>query len=181
MRCFVLTTGRSGSLTLAKAFRHATNYTAAHESGRLNRYSLEYPENHIEVDNRLTWFVGSLAVLYPEARWVWLRRDPVAAAASYQRKRPSTAIKLIGAICQGRLKGRAILAQKLIRTMEENIAEFLRDRPHHVCRIERAPKEFPAIWQSLGCTGDLAAAVAEFDHRYNASPPAQTEATNARP
>jgi len=181
MQCFCLCTGRCGSLTLVQAFRHATNYTAAHESGRANHYALEYPDDHIEVDNRLSWFVGSLAVRFPEARWIWLRRDPAAAAASYARRRHSTAIKAINAICQGHLKGRAELAQKLIRTMEENIAEFLRFRPHDVCRIERAKKDFPPIWRSLGCTGDLAAAVAEFDHRYNASPPPETEPPNARP
>src|SRR5262249_47394109 len=68
MNVFVLSTGRCGSRTFPRASGHARNYTAAHESFNRWRHqvtdppyhSLRYPENHIEVDNRLSWFLGAL-------------------------------------------------------------------------------------------------------------------------
>lgn len=60
---FVLCTGRCGSTTLfAQACQHIENYTASHESKifLLGDKRLEYSQNHIEVDNRLSWFLGSL-------------------------------------------------------------------------------------------------------------------------
>ena len=57
MNIFVLCTGRCGSMTFTKACGHIDNFSSAHESrcGRLGNERLAYPENHIEVDNRLSW------------------------------------------------------------------------------------------------------------------------------
>lgn len=65
MNIFVLCTGRSGSKTFIKACNHITNYTCGHESrakrAKLeSRLNLDYPPNHIEADNRLSWFLGRL-------------------------------------------------------------------------------------------------------------------------
>lgn len=60
MNVFVLTTGRSGSTTFYKACRHISNYTCGHESNwsLIGKERLNYPENHIEVDNHLVWMLG---------------------------------------------------------------------------------------------------------------------------
>lgn len=72
-------------MTFAKACSHIANFTSAHESGRgappPKRF--HYPDQHIEVDNRLTWFLGSLAVHYPDARYIHLHRDPDLVAHSF--------------------------------------------------------------------------------------------------
>jgi hypothetical protein len=62
MNVFVLTTGRSGSLTFAEACRRITNYTTGHETrvGRVGPERLAYPDRHIEVDHRLAWFLGRM-------------------------------------------------------------------------------------------------------------------------
>jgi hypothetical protein len=73
---------------LIRAFAHATNYTAGHETrsdvvdGRL-----DYPDAHIEADNRLAWFLGSLDRHYgDEPCYVHLSRDPADVAASFVRR-----------------------------------------------------------------------------------------------
>src|ERR1051326_4527845 len=89
MNVFVLSTGRCGSQTFAKACRHMTNFFATHESnspvlhaGVLQPYlSLRLPDQHIEVDNRLSWFLGTLEKQYGDnAYYVHLlrRREEVA-------------------------------------------------------------------------------------------------------
>jgi hypothetical protein len=87
VRIFVLTTGRSGSLTFAKACGHASNFTAAHES-RIDLIDgrLDYPDQHIEVDNRLAWMLGPLHAAHPDARYVHLTRDAATTARSFARR-----------------------------------------------------------------------------------------------
>ena len=62
MNIFVLNTGRCGSTTFIKACQHIRNYTALHESraNRIAEQRLAYPRDHIEADNRLSWFLGRL-------------------------------------------------------------------------------------------------------------------------
>jgi len=174
MRVFVLCTGRCGSLSVARAFRHATNYTAAHESGRRNHYTMTYPEDHIEVDNRLAWFLGRLSERYgndpQEIHWVHLKRDPMACAKSFEKRGEGGILNAYrNGIKQGACDCVPHEARDLIRTVNANIREFLKGRPHSSIFIERAHEEFPPIWNTIGAAGDLEAALAEFDTRHNAS------------
>lgn len=72
-----------------RASQHAGNYTAAHES-RSHLHSkqrLDYPDGHIEVDNRLTWFLGLLHErLGSNASYVHLVRDEEATVQSFVRR-----------------------------------------------------------------------------------------------
>jgi len=80
---------------MTKACQVATNYTAAHESLYL-RNDLKYPDNHIEVNNRLTWWVGLLDKKFPDAKYVYLTRDPEAVAISHEKncmKKPARIIE----------------------------------------------------------------------------------------
>lgn len=88
MNVFVLSTGRCGSTTVARAFSHATNYTSGHETrSHLLSGRLEYPRDHIESDNRLSWFLGSLDRRYGnDAWWVHLTRDEERVADSLWRR-----------------------------------------------------------------------------------------------
>ena len=88
MRVFVLTTGRAGSSTLTAACRHMTNFTAGHET-RTHRVEgrLDYPDDHIEADPRLAWFLGSLGARYDsDTAWVHLRRSPDRVAESFEAR-----------------------------------------------------------------------------------------------
>ncbi|MFM8634352.1 MAG: hypothetical protein ACKOEX_06015, partial [Planctomycetia bacterium] len=62
---FVLCTGRCGSVTFAKACGHFRNYSTGHETNRApGPARLAYPDGHIEIDNRLAWFLGGLEERY---------------------------------------------------------------------------------------------------------------------
>ncbi len=85
MRVFVVGTGRCGTLSLVRAAGHITNFTAGHESrwGQRPVHRLAYADQHIEADNRLSWFLGSLIERFPDDLYVHLRRDARATAQSY--------------------------------------------------------------------------------------------------
>src|SRR5688572_26940299 len=89
MNVFVLCTGRCGSTTFVKACSHATNYSSAHES-RANVVGperLAYPPNHIEADNRLSWFLGRLERTYGNnAFYVHLTRSREETARSFTKR-----------------------------------------------------------------------------------------------
>ena len=89
MNVFVLCTGRSGSTTFYRACRHITNYSAGHElnTSEVGRARLDYPEDHIEVDNRLSWLLGRLDQAYGDrAFYVHLTREEEATARSFDRR-----------------------------------------------------------------------------------------------
>jgi hypothetical protein len=171
---FVLTTGRSGSLTFAEACRHITNYTTGHETrvGLVGQERLAYPDRHIEIDNRLAWFLGRLQSAFgDEAFYVHLRRDDEATAASHAKRWNKPAM-------QSYRKGilwdvdpatdRMALARDLTWTMNSNIELYLRDKPRAVrIDIETATETFPAFWEAIGAQGDLEAALTELSVRHH--------------
>lgn len=174
MNVFVLTTGRSGSLTFAEACRHISNYHTGHETrvGLLGDDRLAYPANHIEVDNRLAWFPGRLQAAFgDEAFYVHLRRDAEATAASMAQRWSKPAMR---SYRQGILwdvdpeTDRIALARDLVATLDSNIRHYLRDKSKVMTiDIETASSSFPTFWQRIRAEGDLEAALAEFDTRHH--------------
>lgn len=91
MKIFVLTTGRSGSTTLYNACKQLKGFTVGHESKKkvIGWDRLEYSENHIEIDNRLSFFLGSLWLRYANdenVKFVYLERDLNPTAESFLRR-----------------------------------------------------------------------------------------------
>ena len=89
MNVFILNSGRCGSTTFIKACQHIDNYTASHESriGIPGSARLEYPDQHIEADNRLSWFLGRLDREYGDnAFYVHLQREAEATRQSFARR-----------------------------------------------------------------------------------------------
>lgn len=77
MRIFVIGTGRCGTVTFSKACQHITNYTSGHETtthGKLGN-DFDFPDNHIEIDPRLSYFLPLLIQKYPSALYVHLQRE----------------------------------------------------------------------------------------------------------
>lgn len=180
MRAFILGAGRCGTLTIAEAFRHATNYTVGHES----RWYLDpnqrwaYPDQHIEVDNRLAWMVGTLHKRYPDATYAHLVRDAEANADSLARvlwPRPgrNSRGKLMSGI-QGIL-GRSArgdhealdYARNHVELTNDNARLLLATHGGITIRIESPHAAFRALWGQLRCEGDLDAALAELDVRHH--------------
>ena len=86
MNVFILCTGRSGSKSLTLACKHITNYTVGHETmaREIGNRRLEYPTNHIEADNRLSWFLGRLDATYGnKAFYVHLKRTKESTVNSF--------------------------------------------------------------------------------------------------
>lgn len=174
MNVFVLTSGRSGSLTFAEACRHIDNYSTGHETrvGLVGEDRLAYPERHIEIDNRLAWFLGRLERRFgDDAFYVHLQRDLEATAASHVKRWSKPAMR---SYRQGILwdvdpeADRMALARDLVDTMDSNIELFLRDksRTMHI-DIETASQSFPELWERIGAEGDLEAALHELTVRHH--------------
>lgn len=175
MNVFVLCTGRCGSTTFAKACQHLTNFTAAHESrSRLaGRARFEYPDNHIEVDNRLSWYLGMLDRYYGDrAYYVHLLRDPEAVARSFAlRKDWKHAILTAyhNGIAWGALgASRLDVARDYVATVNANISAFLKDKSNvMVFELEKAAEQFPRFLEWIGAEGDLKAACEEITVQHN--------------
>lgn len=178
MRVFVLTTGRAGSTTFARAASHATNFTAAHESrsdhidGRL-----DYPDQHVEVDNRLSWFLGSLERHYgDDPLYVHLTRDPEETAESYAERFRGKA-SLVRAFGQGVIQRteppaddatRLAVSRLCIATITDNIEAFLRGKSKVVhASLPDLQPGFDEMWERIGAEGDLDAAHADLKLRHN--------------
>ncbi|XLY90013.1 glycosyltransferase [Ectopseudomonas mendocina] len=173
MNVFVLCVGRCGSVTFTQACSHIENYTASHESRcqELGEQRLAYPENHIEVDNRLAWFLGRLHEQYGDsAVYVYLRRSQVEIADSYN-KRWANDLGIMPAFAKGILKSRRVgldVAVDLVRTVSENIECFLRDKSQvFVIDIENPVQGFSQLWRHIGAQGDLELALGEFKVKHN--------------
>jgi hypothetical protein len=173
MNVFVLCVGRCGSVTFAQACSHIENFTASHESRcqELGDQRIEYPENHIEVDNRLAWFLGRLEDRYGDsAVYVHLRRRPEEIADSYN-KRWANDLGIMSAFGKGIRHSRRVgleVATDLVRTVTENIEFFLRDKSQvFVIDIESPEEGFRSLWQHIGAQGDLERALGEFKVRHN--------------
>lgn len=174
---FVLCAGRCGSVSFAKACSHFTNYTSGHETrhGKFNEERVNFANGHIEVDNRLAWFLGRLQETYGEdAFYVHLIRDQRQVAASYDRRWHHR-----GSLIQG--FDQAILRNtlphddtglELVRTIDENIRCFLRDKPHVMTiDIDQIEHQFPVFAQRVGAHGEIQNALAEFSQRHNTTAP----------
>ncbi len=178
MNVFVLCTGRCGSVTFVQACRHITNYTAAHESRshRTGADHFSYPPNHIEADNRLSWFLGRLDRVYADdAFYVHLTRNREDTARSFTRRWNFGIMRAYRAGILWSLPESAdpmAVCLDYYDTVTANIEAFLKDKTHTMTfALEKAKTDFERFWSWIGADGDLPAALAEWDHLYNDSKP----------
>jgi predicted O-methyltransferase YrrM len=195
MNVFVLSTGRCGSTTFARACRKITNYSSAHESKSASRLpepatpyqTLLYPDNHIEVDNRLSWMLGTLDKTYgDQAFYVHLLRDRDEVAHSFLKRWENRGTNIINAYAWGPLTlpldqvrslssdQRFGVARHYWDTVNDNIAQFLADKPNQITMwLHDIVPPFEDFWLRIGAEGDLEGALAEWQTAYNASPAAR--------
>lgn len=179
---FVLGTGRCGSVAFAAACAHLENFTTGHESRArlIGSDRLDYPDGHIEVDNRLSWFLGSLADRFGhgDVRYVHLVRDESAVVDSFVRRWDSPfRASIIRAFGHGIVMRtddwadsdiRAV-CECYVRTVKANIDHFIRQHGGVRCDIEACPDEFEQLVRTFGAEGDFDAARAEFGKGHNAT------------
>ena len=181
MNVFVLCTGRSGSTTFIKACGHMTNYSSAHESlsDKLGESRFQFPKQHIEADNRLSWQLGELDRFFgKDAFYVHLKRDKEATATSFMNRflLPKS---MIYAYANGVKKSppealsheeKYQICLDYVNTVEYNIELFLKDKPHQMAlQIEDIKNEFSSFWNQIKAVGNLELALKEFDIRHNKS------------
>ena len=176
MNIFILNSGRCGSTTFIKACQHITNYTSAHESLLTETGSkrFNYAENHIEADNRLSWFLGRLDETFGDnAYYVHLSRDPDETADSFSRRINFGILKAYeqGVLMHENHKLSAHeIATDYIETVESNIKHFLKDKSSTMdISLETIKADFTEFWNSINAQGNLAKALNELDINYNAS------------
>ncbi len=171
---FVLCTGRCGSVTFSRAAGHIRNYTSGHESRAqlVGAARTAFPPDHIEADNRLSWFLGRLERDYGgNAKYVHLTRDPEAVAMSFTRRWGEG---IIAAYQQGVLEGsradRLAVCRDYVDTVTRNIEAFLDGKPEVMrFRLETAAEDWPRFWNWIGAEGDFDASMAEWRVPHNSS------------
>ena len=181
MNVFVLAPERSGTTTFFKACSHITNYTVAHETNQnsiLRHFNMWYPDNHIEIDNRLTFNLGWLDLYHPNAYYVHLQRDLINTATSLSKRyfNHGNVVRgyldsIIGVrpekVPDHHLFG---VAMQFVNMTRYNIYAFLKGKKHMDFHIDIDPQNsFKKFWDAIGAEGDLNAALAEFQIKHNAS------------
>jgi len=177
MNIFVLCTGRCGSLTFSRACQSITNFTADHESlaMRLGDARLDYAKNHIEVDNRLSWYLGKLDQKYGDkAYYVHLQRDPEAVIESFMKRKGFGIMKAFedGLIRRPSpdLADTRLLAQEIVELGTSNIQHFLQGKKNQMeFHLENAANDFPKFWDWIGAEGDLESGMECWTVRHNKS------------
>ncbi|SRR5258707_186120 len=177
MNVFILCTGRCGSTTIIKACQHISNFSSAHESRAhlLGDDRFNYPPNHIEADNRLSWLLGRLGRRYgKDAVYVHLKRNLRDTADSFVNGAGAGIFKAYkgSGIIMGSRKGIAPMAIALdyCDTVTSNIEMYLQDKPNKLeFNLEKAKQDFPTFCELIGAEANMGKALAEFDVRYNTS------------
>jgi hypothetical protein len=177
MNVFVLSTGRTGSLSLERACQHMTNFTAAHESRCqiTGDERINFPDQHIEIDNRLSWFLGRLDKVYGKnAIYIHMVRDSTKTAESY-RRRWNRETGIVRAYAYGILKRQEHEIKDMekicldyVENVNENITLFLKDKPHKmIFRLEEGEEDLRKMWDLIKAEGDFDDALASFTNRHN--------------
>jgi hypothetical protein len=181
MNVFVLCTGRCGSTTFAKACAPITNWTAAHESRThlTGARRFNYPDRHIEVDNRLSWLLGRLERTYGDtAFYVHLIRDPEETARSFlSRADKGILLAYRTEILMRAPRRNADLptirfCRDYVDTVTANIESFLKDKTRKMTvHLGTVKDDFARFLDAIGAEGDLAGAIAGWDEVHNPTKP----------
>jgi hypothetical protein len=181
MNVFILCTGRSGSKSLIKACSYINNYTVGHETlaRAVNDERLSYPKNHIEADNRLSWFLGRLDKVYSDkAFYVHLKRAKKPTVNSFVSRwdNQGSIIKSYaeGILLQGykqlSQQKRIEVASDYYDTVNENIALFLKDKSYKMTiELEKIEQGFEEFYDVINAEGDKAKALHSLKNPINTS------------
>ena len=176
MNIFILNTGRCGSTTFIKACEHITNLSSSHESlsNKIGVKRFAYPDQHIEADNRLSWFLGRLDSIYGnDAFYVHLNRNKQKTINSFSKREDYGIMKAYkeGILLGGESKQTALqIAEDYIETTEYNIEFFLKDKTNKILfSLENSATDFEIFYKEISAEGNLQAALNEFTINYNAS------------
>ncbi len=181
VRVFVLCSGRTGSTSLIRACAHIENFTAGHETmvKNISSSKFDYPKQHIEADNRLSWFLGQLDKKYgDDAYYVVLKRNQEEIIKSFNNRWdfPGSIIRAFAeSILMLKVKSlskvdRLKVGKLYCETIYSNIDMFLKDKSNVIeINLESIKEDYKKFWDWIGAEGDLEKALSEFNISYNAS------------
>jgi hypothetical protein len=175
---FCLCAGRTASTSFAKACSHISNFTSAHESlvGVLSTSRLNYPSQHIEIDNRLAWFLPQLEKKFSdeETFYIHLERNKIDVAKSYL-ERWHLKESIVKAYGHGILmKNKISEAEKMaicldyVDHVDSSIDIFLENKSNKiVVDVTNMKERFPEFHQKIQAKGKLDLCLEEFDKVSN--------------
>jgi len=179
---FVLGTGRCGTATFSAACAHFDNFTTTHESRShlLGPTRFDYPDHHVEVDNRLSWFLGELDRRFDddETFYFHLTRSSDEVIQSFARRWNSGFRSSIGRafgygiVISGQERPAEEVESVLrfyVDTVTSNIDAFLHGRNGMNVELENIEEQFDEFANRIGATGDFRDAHRELAIRHNAS------------
>ena len=176
MNIFILNTGRCGSTTFIKACNHIENYTCGHESllHEIGPKRFQYPKNHIEADNRLSWQLGRLDNIYGNnAFYVHLKRKPQDVANSFSKRIDFGILKAYeqGILLHDKHIDPSLdIANDYIDTVDANIKLFLKDKTEKMdISLDNIQADFKLFWTKINAQGNSELALNEWQTRYNAT------------
>jgi len=181
MNIFILCTGRCGSMSISRACQDLENFSSGHETriSKLGVERLNFPSNHIEADNRLSWFLGRLDAKYGnDAFYVHMTRDPIETAKSYNLRWYH-----VGSIVRSYTEGiltkplQLVSSNDLLKysedyctTVNENIVHFLKDKDKKcVIRLENLESDFLKFWDLIEAKGNKSKALEALNQKHNKS------------
>lgn len=181
MRIFVLTAGRTASTTFSNACGSIKGMSSGHETNAgVVEGRLEYPENHIEVDNRLIWFLPMLEEKYNEdVIYVYLKRSPSEVAKSY-KKRWYVNCSVVRAFFNNILMAERIptdvekdkACELYAHLADKTIEHFLSGKDNkYVVNVESLEDDFLGFIESVGFDFDKDAAISIIRQKSNLNLP----------
>jgi hypothetical protein len=137
---------------------------------------LDYPRNHIEVDNRLCYCLGRLDEKYgDDAVYVHLTRNELATAKSFLNRWGSGVIRayayyILQDTQHENENDHLDVCRDYVDAMNANIRLFLKDKTKVVnVHLENPQPGFERFWELIGAEGDKQAALAQWQTAHNAS------------
>jgi hypothetical protein len=161
-------------VTFSRAAAHIRNFTAGHETRVrfVGDTRVAYPDDHIEVDNRLSWMLGRLDEKFGDrAFYVHLTRDTQATALSFNQRwqmKGSIIAAYRDSILMGGEGAPLAVCADYVETVNANICSFLADKSHTMhFEMESASDHWPIFWERIGAKGDLQASLSEWKIRHH--------------
>ena len=186
MKVIVLCSGRTGSFTLYRSSQHISNFTVSHESQveLLGAKRFRFPDQHIEIDNRIIWQLGSLEqYIGNQAFYVHLTRESAAVKQSFINRlyQPKS---IFYSYCESIKKSTpenlssdeiVYLADDFLDSIDANIRYFLKDKTHQMeFRVENYQQDFSRFWEFIDAKGDYEQALTEWSKKHNPSGKSKT-------
>ena len=181
MKVIVLCSGRTGSTTLYQSCQYINNFTVGHESqaGILGTERFLFPDQHIEIDNRLIWQLGSLEQhIGDQAFYVHLTRERSAVKQSFINRLYQPKSIFYG-YCESIKKSTpedlkpdeiAYLADDLLDSIDANIRYFLKDKTYQMeFNVENYQQDLDRFWNFINAKGDHDKALAQWSKKHNSS------------